>query len=79
MEIAVIWLSGPGGAGKSTICQLLGRREGFVFYEADAMMNFANPFVPTDVENPSLATKQQKSLKVKFSQLEFIATTKHSE
>ena len=43
------------------------------------MMNFANPFVPTDVENPSLATKQQKSLKVKFSQLEFIATTKHSE
>ena len=66
----IIWLSGPPGAGKSIICQLLGRKEGFVFYEADAMMNFTNPFVPTDTdENPSLATKQQKSLKVRQTKL----------
>ena len=60
----IFWLSGPPGAGKSTICQLLGRKEGFVYYEADAMMTFSNPFVPTNVDSPSLAHVQQKSLKV---------------
>ena len=60
----IYWLSGPPGAGKSTACQLLGREEGFVYYEADAMMGFNNPFVPTDVDSPSVAHIRQKSLKV---------------
>ena len=60
----IYWISGPVGAGKSTICQLLGREKGFVFYEADAWFSFVNPFLPLDVENPSYAQKLQKPLKV---------------
>ena len=61
----IYWISGPPGAGKSTTCQLLGRKHGFVYYEADAMLSFVNPFVPLDVENPSYAQRFQKPLKVK--------------
>ena len=60
----IYWLSGPPCAGKSTTCQLMARENGFVYYEADAMMNFNNPFVPLNVDNPSVAQMQQKSLKV---------------
>ena len=60
----IYWISGPPGAGKSTTCQLMGRKHGFVYYEADAMMSFVNPFVPLDVENPSYAQRFQKPLKV---------------
>ena len=60
----LIWLSGPPGAGKSTTAQLMGREAGYVYFEADCTMNACNPFVPTDVENPTLAAFQQKPLKV---------------
>ena len=52
------------GAGKSTTAQLMGREAGYVYFEADCTMNACNPFVPTDVENPTLAAFQQKPLKV---------------
>jgi hypothetical protein len=61
----LVWLSGPPGAGKSTTGQLMSREAGFVYLEVDCIMNFLNPFVPTDVENPSVAGFRQKALKVK--------------
>ena len=64
----VVWLSGPPGAGKSTTAQLMGRDAGYVYYEADCALNFLNPFVPTDVDNPTLAAFRQKPLKVLGSQ-----------
>ena len=62
----IYWCSGPPGAGKSTTCQLLARKNGYVYYEADATMQLINPFVPNDAENPSMAQIHQKSLKVRF-------------
>ena len=62
----IYWFSGPPGAGKSTTSQLLARKNGYVYYEADATMALINPFIPVDVDNPSLAQMQQKSLKVKI-------------
>jgi gluconate kinase len=59
----VVWLSGPPGAGKSTTAQLMGRDAGYVYYEADCALNFLNPFVPSDVDNPTIAAFRQKPLK----------------
>ena len=62
----LVWFSGPPGAGKSTTGQLMSKKAGFVYLEADCISQFLNPFVPSDVENPSMAGFQQKALKVKF-------------
>merc|ERR1711971_1495132 len=59
----LVWLSGPPGAGKSTTGQLMSKEAGFVYLEADCTMNNLNPFVPPDVENPTLAAFRQKALK----------------
>ena len=37
---------------------------GFVFYEADCFGSCVNPFVPSDVPEPSIAQKMQKPIKV---------------
>ena len=42
----------------------MGGDAGYVYYEADCALNFLNPFVPTDVDNPTLAAFRQKPLKV---------------
>ena len=62
--IAYVFISGPPGAGKSTTAQHLARDNGFVYYEADAFFMFCNPFNPIDHDNPSMATLEQKPLKV---------------
>ena len=61
----IFWLSGPPGTGKSTTCQLMARKKGFVYYEADATMGLINPFIDINTENPSLATMRGKPLKVR--------------
>ena len=60
----LVWLSGPPGAGKSTTGQLMSREAGFVYLEADCLMNNINPFVSPNVDNPTPAGFQQKPLKV---------------
>ena len=63
----MIWFSGPPGVGKSTTAQLLARNHGYVYYEADCLSMFVNPFVDIMDPNPSMAQMKQKPLKVLFS------------
>ena len=58
----LIWITGAPGLGKSTSAQLLSREHGYVYYEGDCFLALRNPFVPPDVENPSLAQSKQKKL-----------------
>jgi len=56
----LIWITGPPGLGKSTSAQLLSREHGFVYYEGDCFFGLRNPYIPADVENPSLAQATQR-------------------
>ena len=58
----LIWITGPPGLGKSTSAQLLSREHGYVYYEGDCFFNMKNPYIPPDVENPSLAQVKQRKL-----------------
>ena len=58
----LIWISGPPGLGKSTSAQLLSREHGFVYYEADCFFGLRNPYIPPDVENPTMAQGRQRKL-----------------
>lgn len=49
--------------GKSTTAQILAREKGFVYYEADCFGMMKNPYIPLDIDNPSLSTFKQKNLK----------------
>ena len=51
----LVWLSGPSGAGKSTTGQPMGREVDYVYYDADCTKYNLNPFVPLDVENPTMS------------------------
>ena len=62
-EGKLVWLSGAPGLGKSTSGMLLARNEGYVYYEADAFGANMNPYVSTEVEEPTLAMITQKFLK----------------
>jgi gluconate kinase len=59
----ILWLSGAPGLGKSTSGLLMSRKENYVYYEADCFMNHLNPYVPTDVDEPTLAMMSQKFLR----------------
>merc|ERR1719228_2184879 len=56
----LIWFTGSPGLGKSTSAQLLAREHGYVYYEADCFFALKNPYIPPDVENPSMAQVKQK-------------------
>ena len=58
----LIWITGPPGLGKSTSAQLLSREHGYVYYEGDCFFGLRNPYIPPDVENPSLAQTKQRKL-----------------
>ena len=61
----ILWLTGPPGAGKSTTGQYLARHQkDYVYYEADCFFQSANPFIPLDVAEPSLAQMDQAALAV---------------
>ena len=49
--------------GKSTSAQILGRDHGYVYYEADCFGGLKNPYVPLNVDNPTMAQVRQKTLK----------------
>ena len=71
----LLWLSGAPGLGKSTSGMLLARNFEYVYYEADAFMNHINPYTPTDVDEPTLATFTQKFLKgVSQDRIDTVAT-----
>ena len=55
----LVWLSGAPGLGKSTTGMMLGRKAGYVYYEADAFGGHSNPYVSTDSEEPTLAMMSQ--------------------
>ena len=59
----ILFLSGPPGAGKSTTGQYLAKQKGWVYYEADCFANSVDPFIPLDVDEPSLAQMKQKAMK----------------
>ena len=59
----IVWITGSPGLGKSTSAQLLGRDHGYVYYEADCFMRLCNPYVPLNVDNPSIAQVNQKILR----------------
>ena len=59
----IIWLTGAPGMGKSTSAQILARNHGYVYYEADCFAILKNPYIPLEVENPSLAQVHQATLK----------------
>ena len=52
------------GAGKSTTCQLMGRNKGYIYYEADSILQLVNPFVDVYADNPTMATLAGKPLRV---------------
>jgi len=59
----ILWFTGAPGMGKSTSAQLLARNHDYVYYEADCFRALKNPYIPLDVDNPSMAQTNQKPLK----------------
>ena len=59
----LLWISGAPGSGKSTKGLILSRKAGYVYYEADCFAYHANPYIPVDVQEPSIAIQKQKPLK----------------
>ena len=63
----LIWLSGPGGAGKSTTGFKLAKEKNFVYYEADCYLLHCNPYVSLEHETPTDGIVTQSPLRGKVS------------
>ena len=59
----ILWMSGAPGLGKTTSGHLLAKKADYIYYEADAFMLHLNPYLPTDVQDPSFAIVKQPFLK----------------
>ena len=59
----ILWLSGPPGAGKSSTAHFMAKEHGYVYLEGDTYLAFVNPYLPLDVEEPSMEQRLQKPLK----------------
>ena len=57
-------LSSKSSIGKSTTAQLMAKEKGWVYYEADCFGRCVNPFIPLDVDEPSMAQIKQQPIKV---------------
>ena len=57
----LLWFSGPPGAGKSTTAQLMARNHGYVYYEADCMSIFVNPFIGKTIVYRSVFLKKDQN------------------
>lgn len=58
----LLFITGAPGLGKSTTAQLLSKKEGYVYYEGDCFCFILNPYIPSDVKEPSLAMLKQNFL-----------------
>ena len=66
-----VWVTGTPGAGKTTSAFNLGKKHGFVYFEADCYFLHTNPYVPLDVESPAGAFFKQPPLKVQKNSLSY--------
>ena len=57
-----VFISGPPGAGKSSIAAWLSLNAGYVYYEGDGFMFGLNPYTPANESEPSLAARVQHPL-----------------
>ena len=57
-----IWITGAPGLGKTTSANVLSRDHGYVHYEAGCFISCKNPYVPSDIPDPSLAKNYQRDL-----------------
>ena len=58
-----LFISGAPGLGKSTTGHVLGKKFGYVYYEGDCFFSHANPYIPPEAEEPTLASLKQNFLK----------------
>ena len=57
-----VFLSGPPGAGKSSIAAWMAANSDYVYYDGDAFLAGVNPYTPADSDEPTLATQEQHPL-----------------
>ena len=58
----LVFLSGPPGAGKSSLAAAMALQADYVYYEGDGFLFGVNPYVPPAAEQPSVATSEQAPL-----------------
>ena len=57
-----VFLSGPPGAGKSSIAAWMAANANYVYYDGDGFLAGVNPYTPPKAEEPTLATQEQHPL-----------------